>query len=315
MWMDGGKEVNVYQASTKTVLDGRTISESTIPLIRVVKVGPQMSLDRGRKWVDGERAGTQWRFAFDSVMYTLDQADETFTPTTVKAWAVERGPVVRYPHTTYGQCTDDVPVMQSLVAVVEYGKNEIAGSLKFPGVDWVVPFRGVRWGDAWLALSVEPRPFTGSLALEPNDRIRTRGYFGEMKTAPIWMVIKPTSILIGTSRGLDLAHMDRIVEGFIGASEFDLTGAGVRELPRLAEAFGTHRGANVWLRSDEPESFSWAADRAFAEAGLALNLYPPTRNVAFNAAAEKAATEQVTRWSQRIRGLGGKVVQTSLPAW
>ena len=56
MWMDGGKEVNVYQASTKTVLDGRAISESTIPLIRVVRVGPQMSLDLGRKWVDCERA-------------------------------------------------------------------------------------------------------------------------------------------------------------------------------------------------------------------------------------------------------------------
>jgi hypothetical protein len=317
MWVEAGKELNVYQITATGVLDGRAVSESVIPLVRVTKAGPQMSLDRGKKWVGGEHDGSQWRFAFDAALYTLDQADETFTPASTKAWAIERGPTVRWPHTTYGQSTEDVPVMQSLVVLVEYGRKgtEIAGTLKFPGTDWVVQFRGVKWGDVWIALSTDPRPFTGSMALQPNDRIRTRGYFGEMKTAPLWMVIKPASILIGTSKGLDLAHMDRIVESFIGASEFELKGNGARELPALAEAYGAHRGANVWLRSDEPESFSWAADRAFVGAGFSLNLYPPTRNIAFNAAAEKSATAQVTQWSQRIQGLGGKVVMTAPPAW
>lgn len=312
-WFEGGKEVNVYKVTSKGVLDGRVPVEATVPLVRALKAGPQMSLDHGQKWVDGERAGSQWKFAFDAVLYTFDQADEAFSPKETKAWGIERGPAVKWPHETYGQCTTDVPVFQSLVAAVQFGRNEIAGTLKFPGQGWVVPFHGVKWGDAWIAVSLEPRPFTGSLAIKPDPTTRTPGYFGAMRTAPIWMVLTSRSMLVGTSRGLDLAHMDRVLDSFTGAAEFDLTTA--KDLVTLAEAYHDHAGKNTWLRSDEPDSFSRAADKAFVEAGLSLNLYPAIRNIAYCGQAAKVATDQVAQWAARIKSLGGSVVMTQVPAW
>ena len=314
MWLEGGKEINVYKVTSKGVLDQRTVVESTVLVIRATKAGPQMSIDRGRTWADGEKADTQWKFAFDSALYTLDRADETFTARSFKAWGFERGPAVKFPRTTLGpQITSDFPVMQSMVACVAYGTNEISGTLKFPGTEWVVPFRGVKWGDAWIGLSLEPRPFMGSMAIQPFERARTRGYYGELQTGPLWLVFTPNSVLVGKTRNLDLAHMDRILDGFIGAGEFDLGGA--RELPSLADAYRDHQAKSLWLRSDEPDSFSWAADKAFVEAGLTLNLYPPIKSIAFNGAEEKAAIEQLARWSQRIKSLGGKVATTPVPAW
>lgn len=314
MWLEEGKEINVYKVTAKSVLDQRPVVESTLPLVRAAKGGPQMSIDRGRKWVEGERADRQWRFAFDSALYTLDRADENFTPTSFKAWGFDKGPAVKFPRTTLGpQITDDFPVMQSLVACVAYGTNEITGTLKFPGTEWVVPFRGVKWGEAWIALSLEPRPYMGRMAVQPFDRARTRGYYGPLQTSPLWLVLTPNSILVGTARNLDLAHMERILDGFAGAGEFDLGGA--HDLPKLAEAYRNHQGKGLWLRSDEPDSFSWASDKAFVEAGLTLNLYPPIKNIAFCGAEEKAATEQLANWAKRIKALGGSVTFTPVPAW
>jgi hypothetical protein len=107
--------------------------------------------------------------------------------------------------------------------------------------------------------------------------------------------------------------MDRILDSFVGAAEIDLTEA--RALPDLARLYSSHRTSNVWLRTDDADSFSWAADRAFVSAGMSLCLYPPTRNIFFNAAAESAAREQTTRWIERIKGLGGKVTITPIPAF
>lgn len=323
MWQVEGREVNVYEVALNEVLGqgGTTVGLSRPGLhnreilIREVKAGPEMSNNGGQSWVAGERSGESWRFAFDSTLYTLDRADQAFTPTETKAWAVERGLPVRFPHTTTGpQVTDDVPVFQSMVVVVDYGLNEIRGDLKCVGTNWEIPFNGVRVGDAWVAVSVEPRRFTGTMALT-EDRVRTQGYFGVLATSPVWLIIKPGSILVGTCRyaGPDLGHMDRVLDSFLGAAEIDLTGA--RELPDLAKLYASHRTSNVWLRTDDPDSFSWAADRAFVAAGMSLCVYPPTRNIAYNAAAERAATEQTARWVERIKGIGGKVALTPVPAF
>ncbi len=88
-----------------------------------------------------------------------------------------------------------------------------------------------------------------------------------------------------------------------------------KDLKELAEAYDTHQGRNTWLRSDEADSLSREADKAFVQAGLRLHLYPPIRNASFCSDEEKAGKDLSSRWSQRIEALGGIVAPAIVPAW
>ena len=176
-----------------------------------------------------------------------------------------------------------------------------------------MPFRGFKCGEGWAARTVEPRPFTGLMAVKPVEWWRTLGFGGGLESRHLWILFDKGGCLVGVSRDPDLGHPDRVVDSFISAASFPLRGA--KELKSLADAYKANQDRQIWMRSDEPESLSWAADKAFVEAGLKLHLYAPIRNIAFCGPQEKNGTELWERWSKRIQGMGGTVVAIPVPSW
>ncbi len=185
-----------------------------------------MTVDQGKTWIDGERgADGAWSFGTREALVTILNADERCAPTVFTAWGIELGTIVKFPRNTVGPGFTEAPAMASVVVCSAYGKNEMEGTLKFPGTDFVVAFRGARSGDAWIGKSTEPRPLIGKMAIQPAERWRTPGFGGGLQAKPLWVIITKASVLVGLSRDPDLGHPDRIVDSFVSAVDFPRDGA------------------------------------------------------------------------------------------
>jgi hypothetical protein len=273
-------------------------------LMRLNRQAPQASKDAGRTWIDGEKLGEAWVFAFDNETLSLFQADASIQPGEFKAWAMERATITK---SNKGYQERLVPYFHSAVAVAAFGRNEMQGILKFPGTDFVVPFRGIRFKDHWVARSLHFQPFNtytshfesgtftyrGSRALKTDDRLYLQLEFHEDR------------LQMGTGSYINYGQGGDPVDQLKTAMEFPLAKAVL--LPKLAAAYQANIGRSIWTKSDEDASFSREADKAFAEAGLTVGFYEPhwTDNPA--GGYRKEAQACLNPMLERLKSLGAKV--------
>lgn len=316
-WYDKGLELPLFEVLTKDYFATPDSSEGRPEaILRLSLQGPQLSLDQGRHWVLGEQAGTAWRFGMDNVLITLDQADEQFQAAEIKAFAFPKGAVLKYPRYVWGcNIIQGYPIFMTMVMTVAYGKHEIIGTLKFPGTDFVVPFRGIQVGQGFAATTLEARPYLGEMLLKVAEGsfFKSPGLFGGLDSKFLNLYITPKSILIGSAAQLNYAHPDQLVETFASAAEYELATA--LPLPNLAEAYKKNISRAIWMKSDEEDSYSWAADQAYIQTGKPVAMFPVGHAPTMCNEQERAAAARVEKWSQRIKRQGGQMVVIPVSAW
>jgi hypothetical protein len=268
-----------------------------LALIRLNKNAPQGSKDSGKTWVDGERIGETWIFAFDNETLALSNADEAFRPTEFKAWALERSAVTKqemvngYPTFT--------PYFHSAVVAVAIGKNEMQGLIKFPGTTFVSAFRGIRFKDKWVARSLDKQPLNTYLADTTSGGVTYRGSRA-LKTDGLsfyQIEIMDESIQIGSGWNfINYGQESSSAEQLRTAMEFNLAKAHL--LPDMAAAYKANLGRSLWTKSDEDGSFSREAEQAYVKCGLPVWFYAPQGNDAV--AALKPMLDRIKRTNGRI---------------
>lgn len=267
-----------------------------IALLRLNKLVPQVSKDGGQTWIDGEKAGEAWIFAFSNETLTLRNADETFTPTEFKAWALERAAVIRTEKSTR-------PFFHSAIVSVAYGKNEIQGLMKFPGTTFVIAFRGIRYKDKWVARSMEMQPFNATIWNSDGQPNPNPGV-GPLKTDERQfpqIELGDNRLQIGTGPSINYGEDGDSAEKLRSAIEFDLTKGHL--LPEIATAHKTNLTRSLWTKSDEDGSFSREAELAYIRAGLSIWFFAHRRETGF----EQGGMRSMKPMLERIQRLGGKV--------
>lgn len=265
-----GMTLNGFQVQGADFLEGSNEYRS-LALLRLNRNAPQASKDGGHTWIDGEKTGEAWVFAFDNETLTIQNADETFAPTEFKAWALERAAVTR---TTKRYEEKLIPYFHSAIVAVAYGKNEIQGLVKFPGTDFVMSFRGIRHKDRWVGRATQMQPFNTYLS---NHQSGSYVYVGArpLKTDDRQFPqfeLDTNRLQIGTGSFINYAQEGDSAEQLRTAMEFDLR-KGVL-IPQLAEAYRGNLGRSLWLKSDEEGSFSRDAEKAYVKTGLPVWFYP-----------------------------------------
>lgn len=249
---------------------GQAEQTRRLALLRLTKEAPQASRDDGRTWVAGEKSGANWLFAFDGETLTLAPLDETFQALDVKAWALEKGTTTK--RQPWMNTTQYVPFFQSTVVVAAFGRNEMQGILKYPGTSFVVPFKGVRFGDRWVARSNQDMPFNTKLWVEAFRGFGSDELANDHRKTQIELAGERLQLGTGSSF-VNYALPGETLEQLGTAMEFDL--AKGMPLPGLAERAKANLARSSWAKSDEADSFSREAEQAYVQAGLAVRLYPP----------------------------------------
>ncbi len=275
---------------------GKSKDSRDLALLRLNKLSPQASKDGGRTWIDGEKMGEGWVFAFEGETLTILPADEAFTPTETKAWALERGTVTRIEPSVR-------PYFHSAVVSVAYGKNEIQGLVKYPGTAFVMAFRGIRHKDRWVARSLEIQALNGVIfnaGGQPNPNPGIGPLKADERQFP-QLELSENRLQIGTGPTINYGQDGDSAEQLRNAIEFDLTRG--KPLPELAAAHKSNLNRSLWTRSDEDGSFSREAERTFVQVGLTTWFYAPRRETGF----EQGGGRSMKPMLERLQRLGGKV--------
>ena len=160
-----GLEVPVFALVGSNALDGDR-PRKDVGLLRLTKRGAEVSIDHGANWLLGEKNDDQLVYAFDNLTLTLTPMDLVFTPTTFKAIAFERGVITKV-------TPDRIhPFFRSVVIALAFGKNEVEGILKYPGTNFVVPLRGIKYKDKWVVRSRTEQPFNVEVWHAPPNAVR-----------------------------------------------------------------------------------------------------------------------------------------------
>lgn len=270
----------------------------------------EWSTDNGATWTTAEKDGSVWKIAMDSAFITLSPLDEAFTPTVFKAQAFERGAIVKTD--TRGEIneTKRAPYYQSAVIATAMGTNECEGILKYPGTSFVVPFKGIHYGDKWILRSLDRGLFESRVQ---NHITSPKMYIvGAASPAASYrnllqFEMNDQHMLVGDGpEVLDYGQDGDPTDALNVAEDFE-TASG-KDLPALAQAYKTNFTRAVWTKSDEPDSFSQEAEKAFVGAGCTAWYWMPMKNTVWPPDAEnQKAPAAVSQMAQRIKALGGKV--------
>jgi len=269
-------------------------------LLRLNRQAPQASRDAGRTWITGEKLGEAWVFAFDNETLSLRPADETFTPSAFRVLALERGAVTR---TDRGSVSYQAPYFHSAVLAVAQGKGEVQGLIKFPGTGFVIPFRGIRHQDRWVARALGTQAFHGPVFFGTGGSNPNPG-MGPLDTSGRQfpqIEFSDARLQIGTGSFIDYAEDGDTAGQLRCALEFDL-GRGVA-LEDLAKAYQANLTRSLWTRSDEEGSFSREAEKAYVRAGLPVWFFAPRRETGF----EQGGGRTLNPMLERLKTLGAKV--------
>lgn len=297
-----GQTLNGFQLEGADYLSGAT-AYHTLGLLRLNRNSPQVSKDNGRTWVNGEHLGSAWTFAFDNETLTVQQADETIIPTEFKAWALERAGVTR---TEKSGDYKIAPYFHSAVVTVAFGRNEMQGLLKFPGTTFVVPFRGLRHKDRWVARATGAAPFNTNLWAYQGAYWHRGAYELNDDYSVAQFELHEDRLILGTGNWINYGLEGDAADQLRTAMEFDLRRA--KPLPELAAQYQANRARSLWTKSDEEESFSRAAERAYVAAGIPVWFYPTyTSNNPGSARGMHVAEACQKPMLERLQRLGAQV--------
>lgn len=294
-----GFTLNGFEVMGSPFLEGKPDNRPLV-LLRLNKQAPQASKDAGRTWIDGEKLGEAWVFAFDNGTLKVTPADEVFTPTTFKAMALERGAVTR---TDRGSVSYQAPYFHSAVLAVAQGKGEVQGLIKFPGTSFVVPFRGIRHQDRWVARALGTQSFHGPVFVGTGGSNPNPG-MGPLDTSGRQfpqIEFTDARLQIGVGSFIDYAQDGDTAGQLRCALEFDMNRA--VPLEELAKAYQANLTRSLWTRSDEDGSFSREAERAYVKSGLAVWFFAPRRETGF----EQGGGRTLNPMLERLKSLGAKV--------
>ncbi|MBS1766697.1 MAG: WD40 repeat domain-containing protein [Acidobacteria bacterium] len=274
----------------------------------------EMSRDNGSTWTAGERHGDAWEFAFDTDFITLEPMDQDFVPSRFSVKAYERGALVKTSsnsavHAQY------CPRFSSMVLALAEGKNECEGIIKFPGSSFEVQLKGVLYGDRWIVRSLEPLK---NLKIDVrNYDIGPAGDAGahehgaryEDGTFPQYLQvdINAERTLMGAGEFIDYGQTGDISEQLEAANAYEASSA--KELPDLAQAYAANFGHAVWTRSDEDQSFSREAEKAFVKAGCTAWFWAPytSNGIAYGDVTSQDAQAKFGALAGRVKSIGGTV--------
>lgn len=265
----------------------------------------EWSLDNGATWTAGEKDGDTWKVAFDSTFISMMPLDETFTPTAFKATAFERGAILK---TTPYMGTDKVVFpYHSAVLATATGKHEMQGLLKFPGTTFVIPVHGIQLGNAWVVRSFDPALSNVAVA----NMVRPMGYrigawnaFSDLRV--IQMDLTSDHAILGDGPLLDYTQQP-VDPGTSLDVAVDFEFSSAKDLPDLAQAYQANSARAIWTRSDEANSFSQMADKAFAKAGCVTWFWGPFQCPGDLTGLPKKAAGTVMPMVQRMKADGGRV--------
>ncbi|MBI3132993.1 MAG: WD40 repeat domain-containing protein [Acidobacteria bacterium] len=310
-----GFEVPLFEIRGREAFSGEGESQR-LGLLRLTKKGAQMSLDRGGHWTTAEAAGERRLFAFDNLLITLAPMDEAFHPTRFQAMALERGVVTKskkeiLPHVPVN------PFFHSVVAAFAFGRNEVEGILKYPGTTFVVPFRGVKVGDKWVARSLAVQPFNTQIYHPTGSSTRERGAtdlrVNDRKFTQ--MELDERRLLLGTGAFLNYALEGEPAERLETAMEWDLTQS--KDLTAVSDAYKANLGRSIWTKSDEAASFSRESEKAYVGAGLKTWFWAPYENPGNDflgfAAKARATLDPMRRRVEEAGGAIGLVDENGAP--
>lgn len=282
-----------------------TANPSLVGQVRLSPTGPEMSVDSGRSWSQGEKSKDSWLFAFDNQMVTLDPMDESFSPSDFKAFGFERGVVVKDRHGLENQFGS--PLFHSAVMAFAYGRNEVQGIIKFPGTTFVVPFQGIRSNGKWIARTIGATPFVGDLTKRRTDGNHlSHGLKNQLSPEIVQIELNDQRLLLGVGSYLNYAILGEPSERLNQAIEFDCSKA--KDLPELSQSFHANYNRSIWTKSDEEPSFSREAEKAFVQAGLRAWFWEPyvyIGNGYGSGAYEKEGHGLIDPMLQRVQAIGG----------
>jgi|GEM_PF-3770850 len=299
-FMDDGMALNGFELQTRDYFSDQTYR--TLVLIRLNKNCPQASKDNGKTWVDGEQSGEAWLFAFDNQTLSLLPADEAFQIQETKAWAFEKSVVTKTGGT--GRFLNAAPYFHSAVLAAAYGRNEMQALIKYPGSDFVVAIKGIRWKDRWVGRSQGSAPFNGGFLNERDGGGYRFGVFAlEQGRCETLFELNGDRLLLGTSRGsVNYGIQGDITDQLAVAEEFGL--AKGQPLPDIADAYKQNFTRAIWTKSDEDESFSRMAEKAFFGKGLTAWFYTPLISTGFQTDVD-TAERNFRSVANRIKAMGG----------
>jgi hypothetical protein len=260
-----GMEVPVFELQAKPALpEERADRVRPEGFLRLTKRGAEMSVDGGAHWVLAEKQAERTIFAFDNLTVSVVPMDEVFQPTRYQALAFEHGVVT--------QSTKDnvFPYFHSVVMVLAYGRNELEGILKYPGTDFVVPFRGIQHGNLWVARSLSEAPFNVTVW---RNNPGPRGALSLQGGLFTQIEMDGRRMLLGTGSFVNYGVNGETSERLGTAVEWTLTQG--KELPTLAEGFKANYGRSLWTKTDEKDSFSRDAEKEYFAMGLKVWLWAP----------------------------------------
>lgn len=297
-----GQALNGFQMEGADYLAGAT-TYRTLGHLRLNKNGPQASKDNGRTWVNGERLGEIWAFAFDNETLTVQSTDEVFAPTEFKAWALERAAVTRMEKSGDFKIA---PYFHSAVVTVAVGRNEMQGLLKFPGTTFVVPFRGLRYKDRWVARATGIAPFNTNLWAYQGAYWHRGAYELNDDHSVPQLELFEDRLILGTGNWINYGLDGDASEQLRTATEFDLRRG--KPLPDLSAQYKANLARSLWTKSDEEESFSRAAERAYVATGIPVWFYPTyasnnpgsARGMRVAEACQKPLVERLQRLGARV---------------
>lgn len=187
------------------------------------------------------------------------------------------------------------------------GKHEMQGLLKFPGTTFVVPVRGIQLGDTWVVRSVDPAVSNIAVA----NMVRPVGYrigawpaFSDARY--IQVDLTSDHAIMGDGPMLDYTQQP-VDPGTTLDVAVDFEFASGKDLSDLAQAYQANFARAIWTRSDEADSFSQAADKAFVKAGCVAWFWGPFMCPSDLTGLPKRAAAIVTPMVQRMKADGGRV--------
>lgn len=266
------------------------------------------------EWVSPEMQGETFVFPTPNLTVKLTPTNVEFVAKEFQALGFAGAALVKM-RSERGVSTDNPYSLDGVLCLAMDGKNQYRGLFKFPLWTVVVPLRGYKVGEEiWLEGEHEDSMMGYWNMSSGNESVgRTSGLWklDEYKTT---LRVKILAKAIQLSFSYEAGREPRWTEDLHDWSR--LSAEAQREnfkpLEGLQASYQAHFGQRLWETSDESNSFSDEADRAFVGAGLPVGL-PVFYQASPDASDARSSVKLSARLKARIQELGATTRPMRLP--